>query len=252
MGIQAGSSAVTGVYLGDQLLTKGGEVTIKTLAEMAPGPSELKGGDWDCGYFGAPTTAEMGTITGTGTSADGQPITAKSLATATSFTAGYWQNNDIIWHKFVFKGEIIYVAQKPVRQNVTYKMLADLGLILGGTILKTTTANYRVTLLKGADPDLPPYSGSYGVTNSEWNKLILSLSKSNSTYTFGSGLTDNDLGFKDQSGNDKYSWVKEIMYMTSSSQETYALVRSGMYRLSVWCTNNESRYVWRPALRFTL
>ena len=263
MGINAGVSAVTGVYLGDQLLTKGGEVTIKTFAEMAPGPSELKGGDWDCGYFGVPTTAEMGIITGTGTGADGQPITATSLATAFNVAEGMMINSDIIWHKFVFKGEIIYIPQKTIRESISFNELAKKSLVYGAQVLKTDLAKFKVTLLKGFHSDIygAPYSNGssskdYGEL-SEYDMLLRGISTKPYKTDFGLKIPEADLEMPWRGGG-KGCWVKEIGYQhitnpdTRVQYETKQSTRYTDYSYSAGLSVKSSSYAWRPALRFTL
>lgn len=274
MGLNTGGNAVTGVYLGDELLTKGGEVTIKTLAEMAPGPSKLRGGDWNCGYFGVPTTSEMGIITGTGTSADGQPITATTLATAFNVTEGTMQNNDIVWHKFVFKGEIIYITQKPIRGYLLFTTLAEANLIYGEKLLLTNEAKFKISLLKGANDDVTEVKidESENATavvegeNSEWDMLLRGISSNPYKINFGPNLTNNDLGVDAGNFNPISFSQSTCCAMRTSSKSILLLGRVGAGTEFYYSDPSEnyrsfpdsvvsaikSKFAWRPALRFTL
>lgn len=248
MGLNTGSSAVTGVYLGDQLLTKGGEVTIKTFAEIVPGPSELKGGDWDCGYYGTVSAAQLGNFDDG--SQVGKAVTGTTLAAQIGLTAGTLLNNDIVWHKFIRDSELILVAQKPIRYNLSWINIANAGCVFGRNIQSIGGVKYRVTLLKGLSAECAEYDSNDG---SEWNDLLIPLTDGRFA-----NLTLEDLGVK--SGNGYASWCQDTTDTTATagSSSYIGLYRSlrgygsvaGGYRHYASVVGTGAG--WRPALRFTL
>ena len=243
---------------------------LASLGRVSPGPKELKTGDLSCGYFGKVESSEFGAISGTNTAADGKILSASNLATAVGVTGGTVINETVPWHKFIFKGEIIYIAEKGIREKISFETIASMGCVYGSKIITMNDKKFRVTLLKGIDADI--YNSKKGAptrnTASEWDILLRGLSQNPETINWGTNLTDKDLGIIDSDNKDCCAYVKEpttdYVYESGSYSGSYDYYGAITIKSSVssYSNNNtgytksikavSSAYCWRPALRFTL
>ena len=243
---------------------------LASLGRVSPGPKELKAGDLSCGYFGKVESSEFGAISGTNTAADGKIISASNLATAVGITGGTAVNETVPWHKFIFKGEIIYIAEKGIRKNISFESIASMGVVYGSKIITMNDKKFRVTLLKGIDADI--YNSKKGApfrnTASEWDILLRGLSQNPETINWGTNLSEIDLGIKSSDNKDCCTYVKEptanYIYESGSLSGSYDYYGAITIKSPVSSYNNNntgytkstkavsSAYYWRPALRFTL
>ncbi len=207
----------------------------------------LIAGNLDCGYCGSVLGAEMGTFDNG--PAEGQNVTASSLALATGVSEGIAFNHDIIWHKFIRDSEVILVAQKPIRHSVSWTELASNNCVFGGKVVSIGGVKYRVTLLRGLSAECVNYTSNNG---SEWNDLLIPLTDGRFA-----NLTLTDLGVK--SGNGYYSWCQDTTIGATTVGDS---LRIGLYRSrrgggSVTGADDthasvaNKNFGWRPALRFT-
>lgn len=221
---------------------------LATLGVVTPGADSPISGDLNLGYFGTVSASELGTFDN-GPQA-GQLLTAASLAAQVGITAGTKFNDDIIWHKFIRDSELILVAQKPIRYNLSWINIANAGCVFGRNIQSIGGVKYRVTLLKGLSAECAKYNSNDG---SEWNDLLIPLTDGRFA-----NLTLEDLGVK--SGNGYASWCQDTTDATATvgSSSYIGLYRSLRGYGSVAGANyNAASGVstyngWRPALRFTL
>lgn len=256
MGINAGASAITGVYLGDQLLTKGGgdEDYIKQFAKLVPGADTPIKGDWDWGYFGTISEAELGTFDA-GSQA-GKTVTATTLANQVNLSAGQITNGAITWHKFVYHREIILIPQKEIRRKIRWIDLAKANCVYGTNIQSIGGNKYRITLLSGYKNEYVDKSylsdDEMRVKDNEFNNLVYSLKDG----TFAN-LTLDEL---------TYTKIKEgsLNWCINLSDESYDTKPNCKNRICrALTTSNDFPYVykretyddnlsnaWRPALRF--
>ncbi len=253
MPVNQGGSALKGIYLGDQLLTGGGG-DLQSFAKRTPGASELVAGTWDCGYLGTVTADEFGTFDD-GSQA-GQTLTGTSLASQVGITTGKLINDEITWHKFARDGEVIFVAEKPIRYNLAWTDIAMADCVFGRNKQSIGGLKYSVTLLRGLSNELTSKTSKAG---SEWDDLMISLTDG----TFAN-LNDENLGTTTANGSS--NWCQE----TTDEENTigggstkyvglYRICRgfkgvagADSYRASIVGTSIGWRLGWRPALRFTL
>ena len=247
---------------------------LASLGRVSPGPKELKAGDLSCGYFGKVESSEFGAISGTDTAADGKILSASNLATAVGVTGGTVINETVPWHKFIFNGEIIYIAEKGIRENIPFESIASKGAVYGSKIITMNDKKFRVTLLKGIDADIynPKQGEPTRNTASEWDILLRGLSQDPETINWGTNLSEIDLGIKSSDNRECYGYVKEPTTSYSSQTTSYSSTSydyfgsittkkpvSSYNRGNTSSVNNtreykslSSNYYWRPALRFTL
>lgn len=221
---------------------------LATLGVVTPGADSPIAGDLNLGYFGTVSSSELGTFDD-GPQA-GQLLTAASLAAQVGITAGTKFNDDITWHKFIRDSELIIVAQKPIRYNLSWVNIASAGCVFGRNVQSIGGVKYRITLLKGLSAEFANYHSNDG---SEWNDLMIPLTDGRFA-----NLTDEDLGVK--SGNGYRSWCQDTtdstvtVNSTSYSGLSRSLRGSGSVAGAIYnyASSVFTNYGWRPALRFTL
>lgn len=81
-----------------------------------PGPQELIRGDWWRGYFGTLSNTEF-------------ILNAGELNGLIGFTA--WNQNVTLFHKFVYKGRILFIPDSGTRSGTTWREQYNLGLMWG-------------------------------------------------------------------------------------------------------------------------
>lgn len=126
------------------------------LVDAGPGPKELQSGNWQYGYFGQVSTAEMFTM----------------LEIATLCNVGGVTDGEAPWNKFIFQGKILYTPIKPARTTVSWNNLYGLGLVFGidgpgPNDLGLTPTNQLKIVSKGNDdfivrlPRAQPYGSPF-------------------------------------------------------------------------------------------
>lgn len=213
----------------------------------SPGPNMLAKGTMQEGYFGLVTASEM--------------ITGDALAVLVGITQGTSQFSTTNWLKFAYKGKVLFVAQKPVRYNLSWDSINSVGAVMGTKQVAIKSLNYKVRLLKGALTNPSENEATdRGAKGSEWNRLMLAVHEQvknkNWAYPayvegdiqdFGTYFTDADLLTNSSFGNGSYSWCQE----TTKSNSSYRVIRGDNgVSYSIWYTSSSvyAYYGWRPVL----
>lgn len=222
----------------------------ESLARYSPGADRLISGDLDCGYYGTVSAAQLGNFEDG--SQVGKAVTGTTLAAQIGLTAGTLLNNDIVWHKFTYHGEIIYIAQKPIRHSLCWNDLGKCNAIFGKQVLKIAGRNYRLSLLDGSKQDYEPGNSSVKDNLTEWDALVVPLNASYSGIGWNTKLSDADMGFSSTGSNGVWSYCRN---RTSYNTDQGVSLRGGSGGAGVTyynASNVDNYYGWRPALRFTL
>ena len=116
-------------------------------------------------------------------------ITGDALASSLSLTSGTSINSNTNWLKFLSNGKVVYVAQKPIRYNISWNDINSVDAIDGTAIVTIGANNYKVRLLAGAtsDPVDTSIVGNEAI-RSEWNRLMLPI-REKAPSSFGSSST---------------------------------------------------------------
>ena len=240
MSIQAGGGAVTGVYLGDELLYGvylGDELLT---GGYVPGPLTLKKGDQQKGYFGEAQSSEFGLFIDS--SQVGKGLDATTLAAQLGITKGTVLGSTITWQKFYWQGDIWYVAMKAIRYGISWDAINAAKAVTGGTPLKLTKGTFYPYLLTGGVYDKSENIGTGG--NNMWDQLLRGLLSGG---YWGTAYTNAQLDFR-KSGNGYYQWCQETN--GKYKQMRYGPGGAGAYTGgSIYDSSSDG---WRPALRFTL
>lgn len=85
-------------------------------SDLGPGPSKLMMGNWNCGYFGEMTPAEFMTAADLKAQLDNPSF---SFAEPSS------------WHKFIYKGKILFIPNQTIVGGASWNSLYAAGLIFG-------------------------------------------------------------------------------------------------------------------------
>ncbi|ASV44449.1 hypothetical protein PBI_SCTP2_434 [Salicola phage SCTP-2] len=219
--------------------------------ELGIGPTELIAGDMQAGFFGEVLASEL--------------FTGPELASEINLTAGTAQWDNEPWLKFAYKGDILYVAKKPYRYDLSWDDIDAVDAVYGGendAEVAKSGYNFKVRLLKGASND--PTSWEYdsgaadGTSNSrydpteavgsEWNDLIYRIHQDTPTNQEGNNwanYTDSDIVVG--SGDGRRTWCQE-----TPSYNTLRRVGRGHTSLSYFDADtssySNSYYGWRPCL----
>jgi len=213
----------------------------------SPGPNMLVKGTMQEGYFGLVTSAEM--------------ITGDALTTLVGIAQGTSQNSTTNWLKFAYKGKVLFVAQKPIRYDLSWDAINNVGAVMGTKQVAIKSLNYKARLLKGALTNpCEDTANDNGVRGSEWNRLMCAVHEQaknkNWAYPqyveadiqdFGTYFTDADLITNSSAGNGSYSWCQETIKSVSS----YRVYRGNNgVSDSGWSASSYtgSRFGWRPVL----
>lgn len=228
----------------------------------SPGPRYLISGTMEEGFFGEVSSNEL--------------ITGDSLASQVGISAGTSQHSTAGWLKFAYKGEIQFVAKKPIRHSISWNAIDTAKCVYGDSGDKTVVIGgktYKVTLMRGFEPTNNPKtvtSAASGVINhySEWNRLMCQIHEQAIggswdypdniesdigilEHGLGNGsqgmYNDNDLLTHYNHGMGSYSWCQEMSTFTS-----YRLFRGSngvSGSSSTTSSRTSSYYGWRPVLK---
>lgn len=142
---------------------------IKVLANMpytGPGRQTPLRGDYERGYFGTLTASEL--------------FASQELADMVGLTEGSGLD-DTYWHKFIDRGRILFIPHYPLRRQVRWDTLYNLGLVFG---------------VQGPGPDtvgLPAVEQWRTVLKDDHEFVVrLPRSSSSADYTMVVGLQDHE------------------------------------------------------------
>lgn len=209
----------------EQLLTlaSGGPMPVP----VSPGPMTFIGGNMQRGYLGEVSEAEL--------------ISATALQTETTFTSGSATSTyaNAGWLKFAYKGKILYIAKRTMRNNLTWSQLHALNMVFGRDI---TIKGYpmSVRLLTGG--------AIAGLTvPCEWNDLMYTVSDSGPTPNLWASFTNAELSV---TGTGAYSWCQE----TNPDSPTQRIMRGGNATTGIttfFAQQNATPFTaaaWRPCI----
>lgn len=165
-----------------------------------PGPTALKAGDAQLGYYGTLTSSAM--------------LGSVEASSLIGLTVGTAINSTTDWLKFAYKGKILFVPKMPLRRDVTWNDIYAAGAVYGvagvGNFPATPNVNqnrtvtiggnkFLVRLFKGADADPCPtaqyaVNNVVGTQNSEWTQLMQRVWDTDPTATFWEKFTAAQMG----------------------------------------------------------
>ena len=208
-----------------------------------PGKLKLIAGDMKEGYFGVVPASKL--------------ITGDALASAVGISEGTSQFSDEDWLKFAWKGNVQFVAKKPIRNSISWNAINTAGCVFGTKTVTIGDATYKVRLMRAGIVD--PMEAASGVSNhgSEWNRLILPIhiEAKDKSWAYpanveadipywGVDFTDEDLLTKNTFGSGSYSWCQETYSSSRGSRGNLGV----SYSSSLAPTNTNAIYGWRPVL----
>ena len=226
----------------------------------SPGNPMLIAGNKEEGFFGEVSASEL--------------ITGDALASECGISQGTSQFSTEPWLKFAYKGEILFVAKKPIRHSISWDTINAVKCVYGDSGDKTVTVNgltYKVTLMRALEPTNDPKtvaSGDSGAVNhhSEWNRLMCQIHEEaiNGSWSHPNniesdiGILKHSLGSGSQgmysnadlivgSGNGRRSWCQEMA--TSTSNRMNCGYNGVSYSYGNTSSLTSIFYGWRPVLR---
>ena len=225
----------------------------------SPGSPYLLSGTMQEGFFGEVSASEL--------------ITGDALASQVGISQGTSQHSTAGWLKFAYKGEIQFVAKKPIRHSISWDAINTAKCVYGDSGDKTVEIDgltYKVRLMRALNPSNNPKaaaSANSGTVNhgSEWNRLMCQIHEQalNKSWDYPDnvesdiGVLEHNLGNGNQgmyndadlvvaSGDGRISWCQEMSTSTS-----YRLHR-GYYGVSNSNSGPSSSAPapsgWRPCL----
>ena len=225
----------------------------------SPGAKNLISGTMEEGFFGEVPASEL--------------ITGDALASECGISQGTSQHSTAGWLKFAYKGEILFVAKKPIRHSISWDAINTANCVYGDSGDKTVTIGgltYKVRLMRALEPTNDPKttaSAASGVVNhySEWNRLMCQIHEQaiGGSWDYPDNI-ENDIGILEHSlgngtngmyndadlvvrgGDSRFSWCQEMSTSTS-----YRLFRGGAgvsYSDYGAPSYTGSHYGWRPVL----
>ncbi len=213
----------------------------------------------DTGYFGRISSSEF--------------IGYKELYELVGFNKGIPMKEDKGWLVFYFKGEILYIPQHPIRYDISWDDINEVGLVYGDKVIDLDGDEYNVSLMTGGKSD-PFNDTEYSDANTEeeqkldlgngsmWNELMYRVHQDVPGVTdegeTGSGgpqygenwdnLSDEDLNInwrKCEVGT--ATWTQE----TSVYDTSYRVYRGDgrlAYLSRISSSNAHTSLGWRPVL----
>ncbi len=226
----------------------------------SPGSPYLIAGTMEEGFFGEVPASEL--------------ITGDALASQVGISQGTSQHSTAGWLKFAYKGEIQFVAKKPIRYSISWDAINAAKCVYGDSGDKTVTIDgktYKVTLMRALEPSNDPKTvanGNSGAVNyhSEWNRLMCQIHEEAINKNWGYpnniesdiGILEHSLGSGSQgmysnadlnvaSGYGRQSWCQEMG--TSTSNRLFRGL-SGVADSHQAASSDTHPYRgWRPVLR---
>ena len=226
----------------------GGNSKDKDDLSGSPGSPYLIAGTMEEGFFGEVSSSEL--------------ITGNTLASECGISEGTSQFSTEPWLKFAYKGEIQFVAKKPIRHSISWDAINTANCVYGGKTVQIGGYTYRVRLMKGALTEPSKHEDAdRGAHGSEWNRLMLPIhiqakDKSwdypayveNDIPYWGIDYTDVDLLTHGNYGNGSYSWCQETA--ESATSRRVGRGNGGVSLSAVFSASNTSSIRgWRPVLR---
>ncbi len=227
--------------------------------ELGPGSPKLIGGTMEEGFFGEVPSSEL--------------ISGYALASMVGISEGTSQNSTAGWLKFAYKGEIQFVAKKPIRHSISWDTLNTANCVYDDIRNRTVVIGgltYKVRLMRATNPSNNPKtaaSDNNGAVNhhSEWNRLMCQIHEEAINGSWGYpnniesdiGVLEHNLGNGSQgmyndadliiaSGNGIFSWCQEV------AKSAPARLGRGRYGVSnssfIASSSANSTYGWRPVL----
>lgn len=194
----------------------------------------------DTGYYGEVSSTQF--------------YTGTQISTACAVTSGTLQNDTGGWLKFYWHGQVLFIAKKTFRYNLSWDQIntanAVYGVNLGSTGKKTIThsgssTSYDVKLMKGAVKDPSPDSGG----GRQWNELLYRVAAGTETGEIGANWAtfnlNTDLGIN--SGNGSRTWCQEV-YQPDTANRVFRGYVSLSYFDSSASSSTNTYYGWRPCL----
>ena len=227
-----------------------------------PGSNMLIAGTMEEGFFGEVPSSEL--------------ITGDALASQVGISQGISQHSTAGWLKFAYKGEIQFVAKKPIRRSISWNAINTAKCVYGDSGDKTVVIGgktYKVTLMRAYKPSNNPKTtaranGGESNHGSEWNRLMCQIHEeaiNGSWYapnniesdigilehSLGNGTNgmynDADLVIKSSSGYGYISWCQEMGTSTSRSIHRGQM---GVSHSNYYDSTLETQGMgWRPVLR---
>jgi hypothetical protein len=90
---------------------------LQAVPRLGPGPSELKYGDYNYGYFGSVASNDF--------------INTANLRNAVNFQFGLGTTVSPTWHKYVRNGKVYFVPNTALGQTVTWTQIYSAGIMFG-------------------------------------------------------------------------------------------------------------------------
>lgn len=155
---------------------------IQAVGRRGPGEQTLAQGTNELGYFGPLPSTDFINI---------NKLVTRTNLRSQATTIGISQPTPV-WHKFVRKGKILFIPERPVAYNVSWQHLYNLGMVYGredagsNPLMSTKVVQnakvtigpdtFRVRLLKGStDKDYEVWAASLIETYPEFDDLVYPL-----------------------------------------------------------------------------
>ena len=226
----------------------GGKIEVEKLPDDtsgSPGNKVIKVGYKGEGYFGVVPASEL--------------ITGSALTSRVGVTEGTAQHSNTPWHKFSWKGKVLFIAQKTIRHSISWDHLNSKNLIYGGKTIEINGVKYKVRLVKGALTDPSKYSDSdLGAKGSEWNRLVapLSVQRKNNSWSYtaymesdlqdwGTYISDSELTVRTADG--RFTWCQEVGG-DGSANRVFRGYLGVSYSGTRTSSDTNSNNGWRPVL----
>lgn len=182
-----------------------------TLPYTGPGPQELLLGDVEYGYYGKLTPIEF--------------IAADALIAKLGIAASPNSNQNLVWHKYSYKGKILYVPETSISNTVAWNTIYAAGCMygvegegpLGGGVPQNATVTFDNNSFKVRSPTgLSPSAVNNGRIAATWD--------GNNQYDMRFSESDFDLFFMPITGyfntdyrlpRVRYSNVGELMVQSA-------------------------------------
>ena len=224
--------------------------------DTGPGPSKLLRGNWNEGYFGTCTQAEL--------------FGAAELCTALAFTPSAQNTNTSwVWHKFILDGKILFMPDLSIASTAWYDLYIN-GLVYGvdgpgetpdgfgigsRNQKKQVTKNnrtYRVRLPKGSAAPTTEYLTDLTATDGrwsegEWNRTMGRMGCANFTR-----CTRSRLGNKPVYTTDNTNLTAAYTQHLRQSNAAVLFWYSGGSDVPTYTSWTTAYFAWRPVLELIL